>query len=149
VSESWPVEVALIVQWGDMDAFQHVNNTVFLRWFESARIAYFEKVGMPTGVGSIASANGAEPGPILARATVDFRQPVTFPDRITARARVAKVGNTSFTMLYQVYSEKLAAVVGEGEGVVVMFDYAKQTKVPVSDDLRARIAKLEGSAHAP
>lgn len=125
-----------------MDAFQHVNNTVFLRWFESARIAYFEKVGMPTGAGT------TEPGPILARATVDFLKPVTFPDRVTARARISKVGNTSFTMLYQVYSEKLAAVVGQGEGVVVMFDYAKQTKVPVSEALRARIAKLEGSAHA-
>ena len=132
----WPVEVALVVQWGDMDAFQHVNNTVFLRWFESARIAYFEKVGMPTGAGTTA------PGPILARATVDFLKPVTFPDRVRARARVAKVGTTSFTMLYQAVSEK-RGVVAEGEGIVVMFDYGKQQKAPVDDALRARIAKLE------
>jgi acyl-CoA thioester hydrolase len=140
-SERWPVEVQLVVQWGDMDAFQHVNNTVFLRWFESARIAYFEKVGMPTGAGTTA------PGPILARATVDFRKPVTFPDRITARARVAKVGNTSFTMTYQVVSERLG-VVGDGEGEVVMFDYVKQSKVPVDDALRARIAALEDGGGA-
>jgi acyl-CoA thioester hydrolase len=132
------VEVVLPVQWGDMDAFQHVNNTVFLRWFESARIAYFEKVGMSTGAGS------AAPGPILARATVDFRKPVTFPDRVTSRARIAKVGTTSFTMAYQVVSEKLG-LVAEGEGVVVMFDYAKQSKVPVDEALKARIAALEGA----
>lgn len=137
-SEAWPVEVQLPVQWGDMDAFQHVNNTVFLRWFESARIAYFEKVGMPTGVG------GTAPGPILARASVDFRQPVTFPDRITSRARIVKVGNTSFTMMYQAVSEK-RGVVADGEGIVVMFDYAKQAKAPLDDELRARIAKLEGT----
>ena len=139
MSERWPVEVQLPVQWGDMDAFQHVNNTVFLRWFESARIAYFEKVGMPTGAGGTAA------GPILARATVDFRKPVTFPDRITSRARIAKVGTTSFTMAYQAVSEKLG-VVAEGEGVVVMFDYRSQAKVPVDDALRARIAKLEEGA---
>jgi acyl-CoA thioester hydrolase len=136
-SDRWPVEVVLVVQWGDMDAFQHVNNTVFLRWFESARIAYFEKAGLPTGAGTSA------PGPILARATVDFRQPVTFPDRITARSRVAKVGTTSFTMLYQAVSEK-RGVVAEGEGIVVMFDYVKQQKTPVDAALRERIAKLEG-----
>ena len=42
----WPVAVDLPVQWGDMDAFQHVNNTVYLRWFETARIAYFERTGL-------------------------------------------------------------------------------------------------------
>jgi acyl-CoA thioester hydrolase len=136
---AWPVEVPLPVQWGDMDAFQHVNNAVYLRWFETARIAYFAKVGMPTGAGTTA------PGPILARATVDFRKPVTFPDRVVTRARVSKVGNTSFTMLYQVESDKLG-VVADGEGVVVMFDYAKQAKTPVDDELRARIAQLEGES---
>src|SRR5687767_1167703 len=40
------VTVEIPVQWGDMDAFGHVNNTVYFRWFESARIAYFEKIGL-------------------------------------------------------------------------------------------------------
>src|SRR5882672_6064842 len=132
---AWPVEVQLPVQWGDMDAFEHVNNTVYLRWFETARIAYFEKLGMSTRVGGPGPA-----APILARAAVDFRAPVTFPDRITAKARVSKLGNTSFTMQYQAVSEKLG-VAAEGEGIVVMFDYQKQAKVEIDADLRARIAK--------
>jgi acyl-CoA thioester hydrolase len=134
----WAVEVEVPVAWGDMDAFQHVNNTVFLRWFETARIAYFQKVAMPTGVG------GTAPGPILARATVDFKKPVTFPDRIKVRARVPKVGNTSFTMQYQAESEK-QGVVAEGEGVIVMFDYERGEKTPVDAGLRERIAKAEGT----
>ncbi len=128
MSARWPVEVQLPVQWGDMDAFQHVNNTVYLRWFESARIAYFAKAQVTA--------------PILARATIDFRKPVTFPDNITVRGRVSKVGTTSFTMQYEVVSEKLG-LAAEGEGVVVMFDYATQKKLPVDDALRSRIAKLE------
>lgn len=133
---SWPVEVEVNVAWGEMDAFQHVNNTVFLRWFETARIAYFQKIEMPTRAG------GETPGPILARATIDFKQPVTFPDRVKVRARIDKVGTTSFTMQYQAESQH-RGIVAEGDGVVVMFDYRKGTKVAVGDDLRARIAKLE------
>jgi acyl-CoA thioester hydrolase len=135
----WPVEVEVQVAWGEMDAFQHVNNTVFLRWFETARIAYFQKVEMPTRAG------GDAPGPILARATVDFKQPVTFPDTVKVRARVGKVGNTSFVMLYQAESRH-RGIVAEGEGVVVMYDYNKGTKVAVDDALRERIAKAEAGA---
>ena len=43
----WPVRRELPVQWGDMDAFAHVNNTVYLRWFETVRIAYFEELDVP------------------------------------------------------------------------------------------------------
>ena len=42
----WPLVVEIPVVWGDLDAFRHVNNTVFLRWFETARIAYFERIGI-------------------------------------------------------------------------------------------------------
>jgi acyl-CoA thioester hydrolase len=115
-----------------MDSFQHVNNTVYLRWFESARIAFFETVGMNR------SAQQTGPGPILARATVDFLKPVTFPDRITVEARVESVGNTSFVMHYRASSERLGEC-ARGEGVVVMFDYSNGTKVKISDELRARL----------
>ena len=49
---SWPVSVELPVQWGEMDDFGHVNNAVFLRWFESARIAYFQHL-WPEHVGTL------------------------------------------------------------------------------------------------
>ena len=46
----WPVTIELPVQWGELDSFGHVNNVVFLRWFESARIAYFERCGVLDGM---------------------------------------------------------------------------------------------------
>jgi acyl-CoA thioester hydrolase len=132
MSGEWQVRIEVNVAWGEMDAFQHVNNTVYLRWFESARIAFFEKVGMNRDVQS------AGPGPILARATVDFLKPVTYPDRITVEAKCESVGTTSFVMHYRATSERVGEC-ARGEGVVVMFDYAKGTKVAVSDELRARL----------
>lgn len=135
----YPVRLELPVQWGEMDAFAHVNNAVFLRWFESARIAYFEQVAVPKTLAD------AGPRPILARATVDFRRPVTYPDRIAVEATVTKLGTTSFTMGYRASSARQGAVVAEGEGVVVMTDAVTGQKTPLPAELRASIVALEGA----
>ncbi len=136
----WPVTVELPVAWGEMDAFGHVNNTVYLRWFESARMAYFDVAGVLARM----KADGV--GPILARATVDFRKPVTFPDRVSVSARIAELRNTSFTMTYRATSESLGgAVVAEGDSVVVLVSYVTGDKVPLPPSLRARIADLQAS----
>jgi acyl-CoA thioester hydrolase len=137
---SWPVTLDIPVAWGDMDAFAHVNNMVYLRWFESARIAYFGLAGVLERMES----DGI--GPILARATVDFRKPVTFPDRILVSARVPELRNTSFTMVYRVTSHAGGdAVVAEGDSVVVMVNYRTGDKVPLSEATRSRVATLEAS----
>ena len=141
-STTWPVGIEIPVAWGDMDSFVHVNNAVYLRWFESARIAYFLAVGMLDRMES----DGV--GPILARATIDFRKPVTFPDRVTVCARVPELRNTSFTMTYRVTSQR-HAVVAEGDSVVVMLSYRTGEKVPLSEELRKRVAAFEARADAP
>ena len=124
------------VAWGEMDAFGHVNNANYLRWFESARIAYFEKIAMSR------SAQDASPWvPILARATVDFRKPVTYPDTITVEATVTKFGNTSFTMAYRAMSASLG-LVAEGEAIVVVLDGSGQ-KVRLPDELKKAVELLE------
>src|SRR4051794_8318236 len=72
----FPVVIRLPVQWGDQDAFGHVNNTVFLRWFESARIAYFGRMGL------LEMMARDRVGPILASIACDYRRPVTHPDTV-------------------------------------------------------------------
>ena len=132
----FPVKLEHRVAWGEMDAFGHVNNANYLRWFESARITYFEKIAMSRG------AQDASPWvPILARATVDFRKPVTYPDTITVEATVTKFGNTSFTMAYRATSASLG-LVAEGEAVVVVLDGLGQ-KVPLPDALKRAVELLE------
>jgi len=129
--------VDIPVAWGDMDAFGHVNNTVFFRWCETARIASFEATGV---LGRMAS-DGV--GPILAQASMRFRKPVTYPDTIRASATVRKVGNTSFVLGYQLWSTAQNAEVGAGDSVVVMMDYRRATKVPIEGALRdALLAQL-------
>jgi acyl-CoA thioester hydrolase len=131
----WPICLTLPVQWGEMDAFQHVNNVTYLRWFESARIAYFEAAGVLEHMPSI--------GPILARQTIDYRAPIKYPDTIQAAATMIRLGTTSFTMGLRVTSAKLGKVAAEGEAVMVLLDYRNGEKVPIGHELRSRIEAVE------
>jgi acyl-CoA thioester hydrolase len=130
-TESAGVGMRIVVAWGDMDALGHVNNTVYLRWFESARIAWWEKV-----------APAARPlaegiGPILARTTIDYRRPVRYPDTVEVRVTARRIGGKSATLWYEVTSSAQdQAVVAEGETVIVMYDYRSGTTVPIDDTLR-------------
>jgi len=133
-----PVSVTVPVQWGDMDALGHVNNTRYLAWFESARIAFFLRVGIATTGSALAI------GPILATTTCDFLVPVVYPASITVGTRVTKIGETSITQEYEVRDaatpDKLYA---RGSSVIVMFDYRSNQKVRVPDDIRAAIEGLK------
>jgi acyl-CoA thioester hydrolase len=134
---TFPVKITIPVQWGDMDAFNHVNNTRYLAWFESARIAFFERVGIAT------TSAGAAMGPILATTTCDFLVPVVYPTTVVVATRATRVGETSVTQEYEIRDagapDKLYA---RGTSVIVMFDYGTARKVRVPDELRATIEGL-------
>ena len=135
---SFPVVISCPVQWGDQDAFGHVNNTIYFRWFESGRIAYFERLGL----GHRLSESGI--GPILAAINCNYRRPLSYPDTVQIGTRVTKVGNSSLTIAHAVFSERLEGVAAEGDSVVVLLNYGTQKPIRVPDDLRATIAGLEG-----
>jgi acyl-CoA thioester hydrolase len=132
------VVVKIPVQWGDQDAFGHVNNTVYLRWFESARIAYFERMG-------IMDLHEMERlGPILASATCDYRRPVTYPDTVLVGAQVTRIGNSSFVMEHAAASQALGAIAAEAKTTLVLYDYQKEKPHPIPEALRRTIAAIEG-----
>ena len=132
-----PVAITLPVQWGDQDAFGHVNNVVHFRWMESARIHYFGRAGL----GHMMSNQGQ--GPILASIKCDYRKQLTFPDTVLISSSITSIGRTSLKMAHRIYSTAQKAVAAEGESVIVMFDYTTQKSVPVSDEIRAIIDGLQ------
>ena len=134
-----PVALELAVQWGEMDAYGHVNNAVYFRWFESARMAYFARLGWP----EIERESGV--GPILHSTQARFRAPVTWPDHVEASAQVIEVGEDRFTMRYRVVSRAQRRLVAEGSGVVVAYDYRRQVKASLPAAIRERIAALEAA----
>lgn len=130
------VTLALDVQWGDVDALGHVNNTRYLTWFESARIALFGRIGL-------ASVAPLTVGPILATTTCDFLRPVVFPARVEVGVRAVSIGETSVKMEYEVRDAAAAETLyARGTSVVVIIDYRTMQKIRVPDDVRAAIAAL-------
>src|SRR5579884_2242944 len=133
----FPVVVEQAVVWGEMDAYQHVNNVVYFRYLENARLEYIRRLGWfelerETGV-----------GPILASTQARFRRPLTYPDRVSIGARLSSLDEDRLTLEHQIVSHTQAAVVTVGQGTVVTFHYGENRKVPVPEELRRRIADLE------
>jgi acyl-CoA thioester hydrolase len=135
---SYPVVVRQAVAWGDMDYYRHVNNTVYFRYFENARLEYFRRLDWfeyerATGI-----------GPILASTQARFRKALSYPDVVDVGVRVIQMSEDRFTMEYQLVSERLAAVAAQGQGVLVTYHYLEARKVPMPEELRRRIETLEG-----
>jgi len=127
--------VSLPVAWGEMDALGHVNNAVFFRYFESARIAYLEEIGLDGSVGTV--------GPILGSTHCKFFRPIIFPDHIRIGARAVRYAADRFEMEYRIFSERLEAVAAEGGAVVVAFDYKTRAKASLPRAVVDRIRALD------
>lgn len=136
--DEFPVRVQAPVAWAEMDVFGHVNNTVYFRWFESARIEYLVRIGLADAGPAVRA------GPILHSTHCRFRHPVFFPDRVTAGARTVELAEDRFVMQYRVVSERTGEVAADGGGVVVAYDYATRAKTPLPPSVRAAIEGLEG-----
>ena len=139
VLERCPLVIETPVAWGQMDAFRHLNNTAYFRFFESARIAYFEKLNLL----EFMEATGV--GPILAATNCRFRIPLTYPDTVSIGTRVSEIGSDRFTMEYYIVSHRYQRVAAEGTGSIVCFNYVENKKTPVPAEIKQRIEALETS----
>jgi acyl-CoA thioester hydrolase len=135
--EGFPVVVDIPVAWGEMDVFGHVNNTAYFRYFETARIAYFEALGY------LKASEASGIGPILAHADCRFRMPLEYPDRVRVGARAEQVTDSGFLMHYRAVSERHCKVAAEGTGRIVSFDYRRGGKSPLPAEIVEAIARLE------
>lgn len=135
--EDFPVVIDIPVAWGEMDSLQHVNNTVFFRYFESARVAYFERIDYT----SIMQQTGI--GPILASTQAKFRATLRFPDTVSVGARVSAVDDDRFTMKFSAFSHRLGKVAADGEAVIVSYDYRNNRKALLDSVIRQRIKAVE------
>ena len=133
----YPVTIEIPVVWGEMDAFQHVNNIVYFRYFESARISYFEKLHYM----EFLEKKGV--GPILAATQCKFKIPLTYPDRVTIGAKVETIEKERFTMQYIIVSHNHNKIAALGEGVIVSYNYRENKKANIPEEIKSRIMNLE------
>ncbi len=136
----YPIVVTTLVGWGDMDANRHVNNVVYFRYIEHARLRYFGELGFSkmqeeTGI-----------GPILAWADCRFRRPLSYPDTVSIGTTIRDVEADRFQMHSIVVSHALKEIAAEGKQRVVVFDYRNNRKAPLPEEIRRRIDQFESGA---
>lgn len=134
------VSIQIPVQWGDQDLLGHVNNVVYFRWLESARMAYVEQSSLVDWMVS------AKLGVILASVKCDYKLQIKYPDTVRITARVERIGKSSVVMSHEVHSEKLGTIAATAESIVVAFDYLRQCSTPVPPEIRAHLSAFEGRA---
>ena len=137
LNKQYPVHLQQSVIWGDMDAFQHVNNTVYFRYFEDVRIEFFTQLGVMKYL------EETQVGPILASTRCDFRAPVSFPDDVVIGAWISQVAEKRFTMYYQAHSLSQQCLVAEGEGLVVFYDYKNNKSAAIPSHIVENIERLQ------
>ena len=123
------------VRFGDLDAMRHLNNVVFLRYFETARIAFLRQI-MPDHDPSNPESDGY--GVIYAEGHINYRTPVHFDEDVDVHCAVGEVRRSAFQITFEMrVSDRLAA---EGYGWLVGYDYGEGRSLPLPDDLRAALA---------
>ena len=140
VYDAFPVVVELPVVWGEMDSMRHVNNTAYIRWMETSRFAYFDKIQLRES-GKTSGRSG-----ILKSVECNFRLPLTAPDRILVGGKVIDLGSDYFVMQHVVFSINHQKVAAHGRSEVVGFDYKSQKKSDLPASLSNNIRSLEEMA---
>jgi len=122
------------IRWGDMDAMGHVNNTVYFRYMEQARISWFEAIGARAAVKG--------QGPVIVNASCTFIKQLVYPGKVEIKTYAAEPGRSSVqTYLELRPSYDPDRIYAEGAAKVVWVDYQKEKSVLLPDSIR----KLIGS----
>ncbi len=120
----------LPIRWGDMDAMGHVNNTVYFRYMEQARIEWFETLGYDTG-------QHAREGPVIVNASCTFLVPFVYPGDVEVRMHLGQPGRSSLPTHYElrlVGEERLYAT---GDAKIVWINPASGKSIPLPETLKA------------
>jgi acyl-CoA thioester hydrolase len=133
----YPLVIEIPVAWGEMDAFQHVNNIVYLRYAESARIAYLERAGLSDALQTTGI------GPILGSIECRYKFPLTYPDTVRVGTRVSEIGTDRFHVQFRIVSTRHQRVAAEGGSVIVAFDYRNGSKALLPESVRVAIEAME------
>jgi acyl-CoA thioester hydrolase len=118
--EKFKLQLDIHVRWGDMDALQHVNNTVFLKWNEDARIHFFYKV--------LDKLENNDIAPILARQDCKYIYPVAFPDTVKVGVRASEILADRVILETKMWSHNNDRLVALVHSTIMPYNVAKRKK---------------------
>ena len=131
------ISIEIPVQWGDMDAIRHVNNTVYLRWVESARIAMFEKMNK-------GRADFGGIFPILAWQDCKYIFSVTFPDTVVISLDVVRLEPQKIHCEVKIHSKRYDKIASISKCQLVPFETQNQQKTTLPESWKKTFADFYG-----
>ena len=137
----WPFTHVDRVRYADVDSMRHLNNVAFVRFFESARIAFMHHLFPehdPT--------DPADFPAVLAEVHVAYRAPAYFGDEVRTRVRPADLRRSSFRVQFEMRTGNDDRLLAEGHGVYVGYDYVAEASRPLSATMHARLQGLVADA---
>jgi len=142
ILKGFSVTAETTVAWGDMDSFKHVNNVVFFRYIENARVVYGTRIDITERM----ETEGV--GPILAWADCKYIRPVKFPDTIHIGVRLTRLEGSEMMLEYKLVSGAQEAVAAVANSLGVYYDYQNLKRVDFPAELIARMEAVEGCSAA-
>lgn len=136
ILKEFPIKIKIPVAWVEMDIYHHVNNANYFKYFEAARIKYFEAIK----INRLYNNEGI--GAVLSKASCNFIIPLVYPDNITIGARIVDIQKHYISMEQFITSPKhgLSAF---GESEIVFYDFKKLKKVEIPNGIIEKIKKIE------
>ncbi len=117
------------VRWGDMDAFGHVNNTLYFRYFEEVRSQLFYEKNIPID---------GDNHPVLVSIGCTFMAPVFYPDNLRIESYISEPGRSSFMMYYRVFTQSNAETPSaEAYSKIVWVSHHNGKSIPLPDKVRS------------
>ncbi|WP_076414156.1 thioesterase family protein [Shewanella sp. UCD-KL12] len=132
-----PANTEISVAWGEMDALQHINNVAYFRYFETARIDFFNQINL------LADLQTSKVGPVLSDNHARYKRPVTFPDTLLVGVKISDIQADRFMMHYTVFSKAQQAITTLGHSQVVMFNFQTGKKAELTPELLSALRAHE------
>ena len=145
MTEPVPVQFPIQIRWRDLDALGHVNNAVYLSYFELARLTYIRALLGETAPIDPRTLLPVEFQFILAEVTCHYRSPATLGDQLTAAIWVSQVGRKSFVFEYRIHDVVTSRLVAEGCSTQVWYDYAAGESRTVPTEIVTRMEALQSA----
>jgi len=127
------------IRWGDMDMMGHVNNTVYFRYMEQARIEWIYSLA-----GDGTAYDGTAPGPVIVNASCTFLQPLVYPGDIEVKMYLGEPGRTSAASFYEILMDERKYA--EGAAKLVWIDLASGRPAPLPENVTALLRAAEFAA---
>jgi acyl-CoA thioester hydrolase len=125
-----PFTYTLSPRFIDLDIYNHVNNAVYLTYFEEARIGYMNATGLR-------SLFTRERSTIIAHAEIDYKTPAKLGDVLDIHVSIDEVRNSSYSLAYRIVRRSDDALIATGKTVQVCFNFVRNAPTRIPDDWRA------------